>query len=178
MEAKPKSHALHVGAAFVVGVIVGAALFGGSSKSDPPGVAVATVPSAPAPAAVVLEPAPTPAPEPPAHFYVFVEGGEYGYEKGLSEADEHAGLKSSPLMMIRLVSSLDDGEIKFESREGASRIAFSCKVPCEMVRATQYFNGQQTSSNVIRAAEGSVLWGIVNDAMLGKLEPWSAKHPA
>lgn len=105
---------------------------------------------------------------PVGHNYSYAEGGEYGYERGLSEDDAKAGHKAAPMIMVRYLGKHGD-TYRWTSTSGPSKIAFSCKEPCDFAKSTTYFAGYQGAAETLRVIDGTVLWAIVADIRAGQL---------
>lgn len=113
-------------------------------------------------------------PPKPIHYYSMEENGEYGYERGLSEDDINAGKKTSALMMIRYMGAKDDIH-KLSRVNGSAIVEWTCKSPCEFVKARMYFGKTLVEEETMRAAEGSLIWAMVQDAQHGFLQPYSLR---
>jgi hypothetical protein len=142
-----------------------------------------TPPNAPAPTADQGTPAslqPTPAADPPAtpqaplHNYTFEQDGEYGYEPVVSDDDRRAGQGVKPMLMVRYLGD-SGGKRRFASVENNMRTVFSCSDPCEVVRSTVYFEGQQVRQDTMRVAPGTIVSAVLEDIENGQLAAYGAK---
>lgn len=149
---------------------VALALFGCSEKEEkhvnatPEMVAAANPPKYVAP----------PAPVKPPHYYSLEEDGEYGYERGLSENDQKDGNKAKALLMVRYLGQ-SSGTYSIQLGDNGVKNIASCKAPCEFVKSKTYVSGNLANTETVRAAEGSVIWAVIQDAQNGELTPYG-KH--
>lgn len=113
-------------------------------------------------------------PAKPSHFYSMEEDGEYGYEPGLSENDEKEGTKVKALIMVRYLGNSNDA-YTIQVSDGSFRQVISCKTPCEFVKNRAYIEGGLVKTETMRAAEGSIVWEVMQDAQNGELQPYKPR---
>lgn len=101
--------------------------------------------------------------------YSMEEKGQYGYERGLSDDDKKAGIKTKSLYMVRYLGE-SNGTHSIQVVEGNLRQITTCKEPCEFVKTRVFYSGTEVKSETIRAAEGSIIWAIMQDAQNGHLK--------
>lgn len=102
-------------------------------------------------------------------YYVMEENGQYGYERAISEDDKKAGRQTKSLLMVRYLGEAN-GTYTVQLKEGGGRQLSSCATPCEFVKIKTYFMGTEVKNETVRAAEGSIIWGIMQDAQNGHLK--------
>ncbi|MBK4739206.1 hypothetical protein [Noviherbaspirillum pedocola] len=127
----------------------------------------------PGPAANYVPPVYTPPPK-PSHLYSMEEDGEYGYEPGISENDEKSGTKAQALIMVRYLGE-SNGVHSVQVGDANVRQVTSCKLPCEFVKNKTYVAGTLVKTETMRAAEGSIVWAVMQDIQNGELKPYG-KH--
>jgi hypothetical protein len=115
-------------------------------------------------------------PTAPSHNYSMSENREYGYEAALSEEDKRNGTVTKPLMMARYLGRID-GKVTVEIRDAMSRNIVSCDQPCDFVKVKTYVQGMLVNQQQIRAASGSLIAEVMDDAISGQLEPFSPPAP-
>lgn len=138
---------------------------------DAPPTSAETPP--PLPAQMSSEPPPseeTP-PPPPArsHFYVMSEDGEYGYQPGISEDDMKSGTAAKTLLMARYRGQ-NGKKYRVDLIDNGVTTRFSCESPCQFVKSETFVEGEKLQTQMIAANKGSLIWGILQDAMSGELE--------
>ena len=110
-------------------------------------------------------------PAPSQHYWTIHEGEEYGYENGISDDDQRAGVLSKPLVMISYLGE-QNGEYKFSEDKGSGAIIiYSCKYPCTILKTTSYFRGTIIQSIRQPNAVGSIGWAIMEDAAHHQVRP-------
>lgn len=108
---------------------------------------------------------------PSQHYWSIHDGDEYGYEHGISEDDQRAGVLAKPLVMVSYLGE-QNGEYKFSEDKGSgAKIIYACKYPCTILKTTAYFHG--TVINSIRQPNvgGSIGWAIMEDAAHHQVQP-------
>lgn len=103
-------------------------------------------------------PAATLKPPAPSHYYVWSEGGQFGYQKELSHEAKMRGDATGPLLIITPRSAVPHGH-EFILIDNGMATVFSCVEPCDVVKT----NGS-LGPHVIPAPEGSVLWAVIEDS--------------
>nr|WP_155625821.1 hypothetical protein [Burkholderia vietnamiensis] len=166
-------------------LLVVAALAGCNSKQDntnsqtTTAAPVAASDTAPAPQVSPTQTTTT-APPAPRHNYAINQDGTYGYEPGLSEDDIRAGKTAKPLVMMRYVG-LRDGTyvlllIDEDNPNFSTRVA--CQAPCEFAKSQTMAGDMVVKTETIRVAPGSLLNGMVEDAVAGQLIPFGQRAPS
>lgn len=101
-------------------------------------------------------------PPAPSHYYVWSEGGQFGYQKELSHDAKMRGDATGPLFIITPRSTVPHGH-EFVSIDSGMATVFSCVEPCDVVKT----NGS-LGPHVIPAPESSVLWAVIEDSRHGQ----------
>ena len=94
----------------------------------------------------------------PSHYYVWSEGGQFGYQKELSHDAKMRGDATEALFIITPRGTVPQGH-EFISIDNGVATVFSCVEPCDVVKT----NGS-LGPHVIPAPEGSVLWAVIEDS--------------
>lgn len=97
-------------------------------------------------------------PPAPSHYYVWSEGGNFGYQKELSHDAKMRGDATEALFIITPRGTVPQGH-EFISIDNGVATVFSCVEPCDVVKT----NGS-LGPHVIPAPEGSVLWAVIEDS--------------
>lgn len=155
-----------------------------SCSSDPEPKKDAYVAPAVASATASTPTAPQVRPEVPAlpmpHNYSLKENGEYGYEQALSDDDKKAGITTKPLVMAKYLGE-KNGTISVVIQDGGKKTLFSCTLPCDFVKVGVFFGNEIVDAQRVKNTDGSIMNGILQDAMLDQLEvykPTGKKHQA
>jgi hypothetical protein len=91
-------------------------------------------------------------PPPPAHNYVYVKDGEYGYQPEISQDQLNAGQASAALVMVRYLGE-HQGVYRVEVVEGgAYGGTLSCASPCSYVTVKEYdYDGELVDREIAPA---------------------------
>jgi hypothetical protein len=150
-----------------------------STTAQPPAAVASETPvtandaSAPAQAAA-------PSDEPPPHNYSMVDGGEYGYQPGISEDEAKQGVVTKPLLMYRYRGVINDAYVVDLTGDRGQIYRMSCKDPCNFVKGQVIVGGQTIHTETLANTPGSVMYAVFEDALNGQLKPSNspAPHPA
>lgn len=118
------------------------------------------------------QPAETPAPvapPQPTHYYSIAQDGEYGYQSALSDDDRKAGTMTKPLLMVRYQGKTGN-KYRVDLIDNGVTNKVSCESPCKFIKSETYLDGYKARTDTVAAAEGSLVWAILQDAMNGQLE--------
>ncbi|EON13127.1 putative lipoprotein [Pandoraea sp. SD6-2] len=113
-------------------------------------------------------PAP-PTPPQPTHYYSIAQDGEYGYQPALSDDDRKAGTATKALLMVRYQGKTGK-KYRVDLIDNGVTNKVSCESPCKFVKSETYLDGYKARTDTVAAAEGSLIWAILQDAMNGELE--------
>ncbi len=120
------------------------------------------------------------APKPAVHFYVVADGGEYGYEQGVSQSDMDNGKMANSLMMFRYAGE-HDGKHQVYSKDALAITVIECSDPCEFMKVMTFAGTVFIRKELVRATEGTIGWGVMTDAINGFLQVHKTKdgksHP-
>jgi hypothetical protein len=118
-------------------------------------------------AAVVVQP------KKAVHYYSVEDGGEYGYEPGVSQDDQHNGTGAKSLIMFRY-AGLRDAQYQVYSKYGPVVTALQCENPCEFIKIMTFYNGTFVKKEMLRATEGTIGWLAISDAINGFMKAYVA----
>ena len=96
-----------------------------------------------------------------AHHWTWHEGGEFGYQRALSEQDKQRGIAAAPLFVVGYQGK-QSGVYNFATADSQ---LLSCRTPCETIMSLSAAAGRQ----VFPVVRGSLLWALVEDARNGWL---------
>lgn len=178
--AKPRNTTkkkLLIGAACIFGALLVIVVFSsGSPAPQTAQSAPAAVVAQAAPEAVLQQTpaiAPQPAPTPViTHNYAMEQDGEYGYESGISEDDAKQGTVAKPLMMYRYLGKIHGAYTVETSGDDGAVARASCEDPCDFVKIRLIAGGQVLKTETMANADGSLINGVMQDAMDGQLKPY------
>lgn len=138
-----------------------------SAVVDAKSVDTPKVPQTPSEQPSLAETAPPP--PAPTHYYSIAQDGEYGYQPALSDDDRKAGTMTKALLMARYQGK-SGKKYRVDLIDNGITTRVSCEAPCEFVKSEVYLDGQKARTDTVAAAEGSLIWAILQDAMNGELE--------
>ena len=103
------------------------------------------------------------------HHYVLKDGFQYGYEPGTSIEDAAQGKLSNEILMFKYAGQREGKFQVFYPYSKTHVTAMECDKPCEFIKIIDVdaYNGITTSH--LRATEGSIGYGVMQDAISGKL---------
>lgn len=111
-----------------------------------------------------------PAPRPPVHNYVMRNGGMYGYERAISEAERKAGLQVVPLQMFGYAGERDGMHMVFQTHGASGVVAAHCEDPCSFMKVMTFSRSKYLRTELIRFERRSLLGAAMDDALRGRLE--------
>ena len=118
-------------------------------------------------ASVVAEP---PAQVMPTHFYAVKDGNEYGYEKGLSDADRQQGKAAASLMMFSYLGRKGDTYQVMMQMDNVRSIA-ECTKPCEFAKIYTFVGNQFSAKEMLKLTPVAIVSSVFADAMNNQLDP-------
>jgi hypothetical protein len=109
----------------------------------------------------------------PSHYYSMEDGGEYGYERELSQNDQESGTVTNSIVMFRYGGKHDD-KYQVYTKDGDAVTAMECTNPCEFIKVLTFYEGEFIKKEIIKGTEGSIAYGAMMDAINGKMKPYVA----
>jgi hypothetical protein len=107
---------------------------------------------------------------PKPHHYVVERAGQYGYELALSAEDIRSGITTKPLMMVTYKGQDSTGAYHVMWSDGQNQAEADCTAPCEFAHVLMLGPTVTPGEQTVRAAKGSMIWAIFQDAMAGQLK--------
>lgn len=107
------------------------------------------------------------------HQYSVEDGGEYGYERGVSQNDQESGTAANSLLMFRYAGQ-HDGKYQAYHKDGSVVIAMECGNPCDFIKVMTFYDGELIKKEMLRATGGMIGWSVMADAINGFLKPYVA----
>lgn len=105
------------------------------------------------------------------HNYSMKDGYEYGYEQAVSADAENAGQVATELLMFKYAGKKDGMHQVYVKNNAYMTSIIECAEPCEFMKIIQHIKGSSTANTQrLRAVPGSVGYGVIEDAINGKLE--------
>ena len=111
------------------------------------------------------------------HWYSMKDGYQYGYEQGISQNQQNAGQVAAPLAMFKYAGQ-KDGKYQTYMQDDASGaiVVAECSNPCDFMKTMTFLQGELVKTDHMKAAEGSIGWEVMADAINGKLEQYVANN--
>jgi hypothetical protein len=105
------------------------------------------------------------------HYYSLKDGYEYGYEQGISVDQENSGQVAPTLAMFKYSGKKDGVHQVYMKNNKYMSTVVECADPCEYIKVMGYMRGEgAVSTERIKAVPGSLAYGVIYDAINGKLE--------
>lgn len=105
------------------------------------------------------------------HYYSLKDGYEYGYEQGISVDQENSGQVAPTLAMFKYSGKKDGVHQVYMKNNKYMSTVVECTEPCEYIKVMGYMRGEgAVSTERIKAVPGSLAYGVIHDAINGKLE--------
>jgi hypothetical protein len=158
----------------VCGIAMALSACDNSQQTAPATPQTASAQESSASAPVVPAAIPEPPPQ-PTHNYAMEQDGEYGYESGISEDDAKQGTVTKPLMMYRYLGKIHGAYTVETSGDDGAVARASCEDPCNFVKIRLIADGQVLKTETIANTDGSLISGVLEDAMSGQLSPYGKK---
>jgi hypothetical protein len=99
------------------------------------------------------------------------EGGEYGYQPGISDDERNRGVVTKALVMIRY-RGLNNGTYTVEMSDGSAAVdRMQCSDLCKFVKSEIIANGQVVATQTVPNTPGSLMYAVFEDVISGQLQP-------